>query len=107
MTDKAKRLDAMIAEAVAESDRAFEAEQRGDEPLRADTIVTRGRGRSRVLQVRLTDEEYAMLEARASRTGVPVSTLARSILFGGTVDVTEAVENALRHALRPDLLRTA
>jgi|LSQX01.1.fsa_nt_gb predicted DNA binding CopG/RHH family protein len=101
-------LDALIAAEAEHSERVYEAEQQGLElPMRTDTVVTRGHARTRVLQVRLNDDELTMLEARAERAGIPVSTLARSILLGQAGDITAAVEEALRHTLRPDLFRAA
>lgn len=107
MSNSNAALAARIAEEVQASERAYETEMR-DTPARAHTITTRGHARTRTLQVRLNDDELAALEARAAEQGIPVSTLARSILLGTHAnDVTTALEDALRHALRPDLLRSA
>lgn len=57
------------------------AEDNKDAPIRPDTRVSRGHGRSRTLQVRLNDEEYVALEELATRRGLPISTLVRSLLL--------------------------
>jgi len=51
-----------------------------DAPLKPGTRVTRGHGRTKTLQVRLNDDEFAALAALAEARQVPVSTLVRSIL---------------------------
>lgn len=53
-----------------------------DAPITAATKVTRGHDRAKKLQIRLNDDEYARIEQLADQRGVPVSTLARSILLG-------------------------
>lgn len=76
-----KKISDNLAAEFAESEAV---EQTPDRMVREDVKVTRGNGRSRVLQVRLNDEEYAELEALAATLGdggVPVSTAARSLLL--------------------------
>lgn len=63
----AENIAAILA---AEGDAAERAELRG-EPVRTDSAVSRGHARTRVLQVRLNDEELAALEARAEQAGIP------------------------------------
>ncbi len=63
-------------------EREAEASERNpDAPLKPGTRVTRGHGRTRTLQVRLTDAEYEELEREADAAGLPVSTLARQKLL--------------------------
>ena len=50
-------------------------------PLPRHVRVTRGHGRTRVLQVRLSEEEYQDLVQRADAHHVPASTLARDVLL--------------------------
>lgn len=52
-----------------------------DAPLRPGTTLTRGHGRTKTLQVRLNDDEYAALSALAVTRNVPVSTLVRSLIL--------------------------
>lgn len=52
-----------------------------DAELPADVKVTRGRGRSKVLQVRLNEDELRLLTKHAEEQMVPVSTLARAVLL--------------------------
>lgn len=66
--------DLIAAEAAA-------SEQNMDADLKPGTKVTRGHGRSKTLQVRLNDEEFAALARVAEERGVPASTLARTLLL--------------------------
>lgn len=69
------RIDELIAaEATA-------SEQNKDAELKPGTKVTRGHGRSKTLQVRLNDDEFAALARVAEERGIPVSTLARDLLL--------------------------
>jgi hypothetical protein len=65
------------------AEEAESAEEHRDEDyeIGPDTRVTRGHGRSKTLQVRLNEEEYAALEAIANARQLPVSTVARSVLL--------------------------
>jgi len=69
------RIDELIA---AESEAA---ERNPDAEIRPGSRVTRGHSRARTLQVRLNDEESAVLAAAAEQRGVPASTLARELLM--------------------------
>lgn len=69
------KLDELIA---AE---AQASEQNKDAELKPGTRVTRGHGRSKTLQVRLKDDEFAALARVAQERGVPASTLARELLL--------------------------
>lgn len=69
-----RKLDAALAERV-------EIETDPDAEVRSDVRVTRGHGRTRVLQVRLNAEELAEVQARADQRGLPVSTVARTMLL--------------------------
>jgi hypothetical protein len=85
------------------------SEELRHEPLPDDAKGTRKRADATVLSVRITKDQYAQLAARAERENVPTSTLARTLLLGALSDdpkqdVTAALEAALRHTLRPDLL---
>lgn len=99
-----------IAQLLADEAAAVEEAEEQGEQLRAlsQVRVTRGHSRSRVLQVRLNEDELAMLEKFADARGLPISTVARSLLLGtmarGAVDVSAAMEAALRHVLRPEFL---
>ena len=62
--------------------RAAEREpQAADAPLPESVKVSRGHGRSKVLQVRLNEDEYRLLAKRAEEEMIPVSTLARAVLL--------------------------
>lgn len=52
-----------------------------DAKLPADVKVTRGHDRSKVLQVRLNEDEHRLLLKHAEEQMVPVSTLARAVLL--------------------------
>ncbi|SJN37484.1 hypothetical protein [Luteococcus japonicus] len=69
------RIDELIA---AE---AKASEQNKDAELKPGTKTTRGHGRSKTLQVRLNDDEFAVLARVAEERGIPVSTLARDLLL--------------------------
>jgi 3-hydroxyisobutyrate dehydrogenase-like beta-hydroxyacid dehydrogenase len=50
---------------------------------------TMGEGdfRSHVLKVKLTDKEYALLQAEAARTGKPMAALLREAFLGTLADL--------------------
>ncbi|HJT91929.1 MAG TPA: CopG family transcriptional regulator [Mycobacterium sp.] len=52
-----------------------------DAPITDKTTVTRGHGRSKVLQIRLNDDELAELERVAETRGLPPSTVAREAIL--------------------------
>ncbi|UEM46479.1 DNA binding protein [Mycobacterium phage InvictusManeo] len=58
-----------------------DAEIMGDHVDLTDVKVTRGGPRTRVLQIRLNDDELAELERRAGDRDLPASTVAREILL--------------------------
>lgn len=96
-----------LIDAEAAASEQGEADQ-SDRDLPEGTTVTRGRGRSRTLQVRLNQDEYAELEKLAQARDLPVSTVARSMLLtglspqddaGGTLDRIERDVAALRRAI--------
>lgn len=67
------------------------------------------RARATVFSVRLTDDEYDALAAVAEERGIPVSTLARSLIVQGLDStrphtVHDEVVRALRETLRSDVL---
>jgi hypothetical protein len=57
-----------------------------DAPLPSHVRVSRGHSRTRVLQVRLNDDEMERLNRIADDTGVPASTYARMLLLEGMDD---------------------
>jgi hypothetical protein len=61
-------------------------------PLSESAKISRGNGRSKVLQVRLNPEELAELERVAAQRGLPISTVARE---------------AIIRLIRPEVARTA
>lgn len=69
------RIDELIA-AEAEA-----SEQNPDATIRPGSTIVRGHKRTRTLQVRLNDDEFAALEAAAERIGIPTSTFARDLLL--------------------------
>ncbi len=60
---------------------ATASEQGRDADIPAGAKITRGHGRSKTLQVRLNDDEYATLEAFADERNLPVSTMVRSLVL--------------------------
>lgn len=69
---------------------AIEADR--DAPFDVSTKMSRGNGRSKVLQVRLNPEELSELESMAEERGLPTSTVARE---------------AILRLISPDVARTA
>src|ERR1700684_3073040 len=63
-----------------------------ENPLANSAKISRGNGRSKVLQVRLNPEELAELERVAAQRGLPISTVARE---------------AIIRLIRPEVARTA
>jgi hypothetical protein len=76
-----KRLDPDTAVEVRADARKLEkyADDEGNYP--AGTTVRRGQGRSRMFNVRLTDEQYQQLEQVARERHLPLSTMARAWLL--------------------------
>lgn len=60
---------------------AAAAEQDADAPIRPGSRIRRGHARTRVLQVRLNEDEAQRLDDAAQQRGIPVSTLARTLLL--------------------------
>lgn len=90
------RIDELIA---AE---AKASEQNKDAELKPGTKITRGHGRSKTLQMRLNDDEFAALARVAEERGVPASTLARDLLLRELSD-TSADPRSLLARIRSDL----
>ena len=119
------RMDAE-AEAIA----AAETDEDDGTPLPDRVTVSRpNRARSKVLQVRLNDDEFEALEAIAARRDLPVSTIAREHLLelvraeraraaaGDTTALAEqllllvselsSVTEQFREAFSPEAIKTA
>ena len=64
-----------------EASEAAEFNSDPNAPLPEGTKVTRGHGRSKVLQVRLNEDELELLEKHAREQMIPVSTMARAMLI--------------------------
>ncbi|MDR2722978.1 MAG: hypothetical protein LBB54_04560 [Cellulomonadaceae bacterium] len=69
----------------------------------SEVTITRGSARTRTLQVRMNDDEYAALEALANKQHIPASTAARDILREATrqpqatpTEAIERIESALK-----------
>lgn len=98
--------DLLDAEGAAAEDGELDQTER---PLPVGTKVIRGRARSKTLQVRLNEDEYAELEQLAQARDLPVSTVARTMLLsglgpandaGGTLDRIERDVASLRHLVK-------
>jgi predicted DNA-binding ribbon-helix-helix protein len=63
------------------ADEAEAAEANPDAPITDRSTVTRGHARSKVLQVRLNQDEFDAIERLAERRQLPVSTIAREQLL--------------------------
>jgi hypothetical protein len=79
-----------IAAVIEKEVASIEADR--DAPFDSSTKITRGNGRSKVLQVRLNPDELAELERVAAKRGLPTSTVARE---------------AITRLIRPEVARTA
>ena len=73
-----------------------------DAPIGEGATVSRGHGRTRTLQVRLTEDELAELSEAASARELPVSTLARDLILA-RLRTTETTPAAVIARLRADL----
>jgi hypothetical protein len=60
---------------------AERADDSADAPLPDSVRVRRGHDRSKVLQIRLNEDEYRLLAKHADEQKLPVSTLARAVLL--------------------------
>lgn len=76
-----KQLDPDIAAEVRADARTLEKHAGDEGTYPAGTAVRRGRGSSRMFNVRLTDEQYQQLEEAARERHLPVSTMARAWLL--------------------------
>ncbi|PQM45679.1 hypothetical protein C1Y40_04123 [Mycobacterium talmoniae] len=90
-----KKLTDLLNEAAEEAEAARGHDE--DAPLPPHVNVSRpNRARSKVLQVRLTPEEFDVLERMAERRDLPVSTIAREqllrLIAEGRVDSPRDVE---------------
>jgi hypothetical protein len=74
------------------ADEAAAIEAGRDTPILDSAKISRGNGRSKVLQIRLNPEELAELERVAAQRGLPTSTVARE---------------AIIRLIRPEVARTA
>ena len=77
----AKRLDPKTSRALRVDARNLERQSESDEPYPAATTISRPNQPSRMFNVRLTEEQYAELQAEAQRRHLPVSTMARAWLL--------------------------
>jgi predicted DNA binding CopG/RHH family protein len=71
-------IDRILDEAAADAEAA---EDGRDVEIPAHVKVTRGGPRTRVLQVRLNDDELAALEKLAEERGLPASTVVREMIL--------------------------
>lgn len=71
-----------ISDLIASETRAAEAaEDAPDLALPSNVKVTRGHDRSKVLQVRLNEDEYRIIAKLANERHVPASTFARALIL--------------------------
>lgn len=79
-TPMSKKIEELLT---AEGEAAEDAEAASeiDEALPDHVKVTRGHPRSRNLQVRFRDDEFAELSAYAEHRGLPVSTVVRALVL--------------------------
>lgn len=73
------RTDQSVASLLAEEAEAIDEDR--DAPITEKSTVTRGHRRSKVLQIRLNDEELAELERLGETRGLPASTVAREAIL--------------------------
>lgn len=81
---------------------ALAAEANRDAPVKPGSVISRGHGRTRTLQVRLNEEELNAVNELAAKRGLPASTLARDLLMN-QVTAHEATPQAMIARLRSDL----
>jgi hypothetical protein len=77
----AKKLEPKTARAAREDARALEHHAEASEAYPAGTTVSRPNQPSRMFNVRLSEEQFAELQAAARRRHLPVSTMARAWLL--------------------------
>jgi hypothetical protein len=80
-THMAKKLDPKTSRALREDARNLERQSDSDEPYPASTTISRPNQPSRMFNLRLTEEQFAELQAEALRRHLPVSTMARAWLL--------------------------
>ena len=81
---------------------ATAAEQHRDAEIQPGSKISRGHNRSKTLQVRLNDEEFAALQRLATARGVPASTLARDLLLRQVTAPAESAQAVIAR-IRSDL----
>lgn len=87
-----------VAEALAEDIGPESSE------IRTDSVVSRpGRTRAKVLQVRLNEDEFAALTKLAEAKGLPISTVARSMVLE-SLDLPKSVYAAEKSESTRDLV---
>jgi predicted transcriptional regulator len=74
-----RQVNSDVAAVIADEVTAIEAGP--DTPIPGSARISRGNGRSRVLQIRLNPEELAELERLAEERGLPTSTVAREAII--------------------------
>jgi len=77
----AKKLDPHEAGALREDVRRLEAEADSGEPYPEGTVISRPNQASRMFNVRLSEEQFAAIQAAAERQHLPMSTMARAWLL--------------------------
>ncbi len=80
-TQMAKKFDPKTVRALREDARKLERQAESNEPYPVGTRVSRPNQPSRMFNVRLTEEQFAELQAEAGRRHLPVSTMARAWLL--------------------------
>ena len=87
---------------------AAEMAERSETGLTSGQVkVTRGHERSKVLQVRLNEDEYERLSAYADSLELPISTAVRSLILGSLAQESAAEGDllSLLDRLEHDVLR--
>ena len=77
----AKNLEPHEASAAREDARRLEAEASTGEPYPEGTVISRSNQGSRMFNVRLSEEQFAAIQAAAERQHLPMSTMARAWLL--------------------------
>jgi hypothetical protein len=77
----AKDLDPHEVGAAREDARRLEAEAETDGPYPEGTVISRPNQASRMFNVRLSEEQFAAIQAAAERLHLPMSTMARAWLL--------------------------
>jgi hypothetical protein len=74
----AKNIDRILDDAAADAEAS---ERGGDAVIPAHVTITHGGPRTKVLQVRLNDDELTALDALAAECGLPASTVVRDMIL--------------------------